>query len=62
MMNCPRCKSELLKQMTVVINCPVCWNNLSKSMIRKKEIEVVAVDWDRIYIFCPQCGYNERSK
>ena len=52
-MKCPECGKELYMNVNVSIDLPSSMESqLSKSNIRKKEVEIISASWDSSYYFC----------
>jgi hypothetical protein len=47
---------------SVTVDCPGDQLSLDKSAIRKKEVQVIAVDWPNARYYCPDCNYHEGRK
>lgn len=61
-MNCLKCKKEMKLYVSIRIRCPARYTNLiSKKVIRKKECQIIAADWDNAVYICHECGYRDRG-
>jgi hypothetical protein len=57
---CPKCRKRTLrKDVRVTISCPAGNTRLRKADIRRRDVEVVCVDWDSERLWCAneQCGW-----
>jgi hypothetical protein len=56
---CPECDNDTLCFMgSLIIKAPMQYfHNLSKTSLRKADIEVWGFNWDRAQIFCSDCGF-----
>lgn len=62
-MKCPRCKRRRLRQhVSVFVECDADCRNLSKSGIRKKDVQILGAGWPTAMLFCPGCGWALRLK
>ncbi len=60
MMACPQCleKDTLRMLVNIIVDCPFNQPSLDKSAIRKKEVQIEAVDWGNTEVYCECCGYS----
>lgn len=61
-MKCPKCGTEMvwMGDVTILIkDINKYYNRITKKAFRSKDIELLGVDWNDGYLFCPnylQCG------
>ena len=52
-MKCKVCGKTLWMQVNIIVRAPATFEgNMSKKSIRKKEVEVMGVDWPRARYYC----------
>lgn len=56
---CPKCFTSLKVWVTMTVECPLDQPNLNKTAIRKKEVQIIAVDWPAARYYCANCNYPE---
>jgi transcription elongation factor Elf1 len=62
---CPRCNEPMHRMMQVTMDMVI--NNepptyaMTKKNLRRKGIRIVAADWDKSFIWCPACGWNQNT-
>ncbi len=60
---CPQCMEITLETfVNITVKIPYGWSNLSKSGIRKKEVEIISADWPNTKFICNNCGWYASSK
>jgi len=63
---CPRCKEPLHRMLNIMVDMVI--NNeppaygVTKKALRRKGIRIVAADWDKSFIWCPACGWNQNTE
>ena len=58
---CPECGGDNLRFMVdAILVAPVreFYCNLVKASLRRKEVRLSGVDWDRATFICPECGWS----
>lgn len=59
-MKCPKCKEDMEMRVEITLSLPAKYANLiSKEVIKKKECQLVAANWDKARAICPSCYYRE---
>lgn len=60
-MRCPTCLApEMRMLISITADCPGGQKSLDKAAIRKKEVQIIAVDWPSARYYCSECHYHER--
>jgi hypothetical protein len=55
-MTCPDCNSpNYIKYIDLIVSCPANVDEVTKSVINKKEVNIVGIDWENVRYFCPDC-------
>jgi predicted nucleic-acid-binding Zn-ribbon protein len=62
--HCPKCGSQnTFINANVMITAPsVYFHGITKSAFRKKEIRLDGVGWDRVVVWCMDCGWYSSDK
>jgi len=61
-MNCPKCGDEMVLSVSVRLRLPARYvNQLTKGVIRRKECQVVAADWEKASMWCAKCHHREKG-
>jgi hypothetical protein len=60
-MICPKCLAPKALKMwvDVTVECSGDQQKLDKTSIRKKEVQIIAVDWPNARYYCSKCDYYE---
>jgi hypothetical protein len=59
-MKCPACGEVMEMRVEVTLKLPANYVNLiSKEVIKKKECQLVAANWEKARATCYGCGYRE---
>lgn len=59
-MKCPNCDTDMDMRVEVTLALPSKYASLlSKKVIKKKECQLVAANWDKARAICPKCNYRE---
>lgn len=59
-MKCPKCDKEGLKKSVMLfVTCDAERNNLSKSGIKARDVEIHFADWPNERYQCHKCGWIE---
>lgn len=54
---CPKCNgTNVRQQVSVFVDAPAGCRNLSKSGIRRKDVIILGVGWNRASMYC-ECGW-----
>ena len=59
---CKQCAQEIYQLVSLVIRCPLGWQNLSKEGLRNKAVAVQGAQWSDTQWFCGCESYGPRSK
>lgn len=63
MMNCPRCNSAITVQLNLIIVIPgELLHRVSKTALRRKDVQILGADWDRATYVCSQCDWVDRNQ
>ncbi len=55
-MKCPKCNNEMKMSVQITIHAPASFeNNISKTTLRKKDIAIVAANWEKAKFWCSEC-------
>lgn len=59
-MKCPRCDSENMSFMVdIIVHAPIKYlHELSKTNLRKKDVEIIGADWDKATYVCLECYWD----
>ena len=57
---CPKCSK--VDQISVTVDATIVggvdlWGNVTKGMIRTKEVQIVAANWPGAHVYCHRCKY-----
>ena len=59
-MKCPKCDTEMEMRVEITLALPSKYANLiSKEVIKKKECQLIAANWDKARAICYKCNYRE---
>lgn len=61
-MACPQCLNNTARKFVdVTFDVPEGTRNLSKAAIRKSEVRMVLVDWEKARYYCYECGWYHKE-